>query len=188
LLKKNIKTPLIALYIIASMRRLFIIAALCVHPVTSFINFRSRFSKNLNIFNENEEIKPSSSSDFTINTSLPIYTHTTAATDTTDTTDAIYTTATTDIYDETTAVYDETTAVYDETTATYVEQIIVEITETDTETATESDTSEPKIIYIEFTPEEYKEYYIAVSERRHRLWDNIANDNTDEPATTDEEN
>jgi hypothetical protein len=59
----------------------------------------------------------------------------------------------------------------------------VEITETDTE----SNTSDPKTMYIEFTPDEYKEYYIAVTERRHRLWA-TANNITDEAAAADEEN
>jgi hypothetical protein len=137
--------------------RLFIVAAICLHlqTVSSFLSFRSKFSKNLNLFKEEINQTPTMA-DFTTNTS-PTF-------------------QSTDIYDEPTPIhiYDEPTPIhiYDDVTATEYE-----VYEESEVMPTESPVSE--IIYIEFTPDEYKEYYIAVKEYRYRQWnstDNIVND------------
>jgi hypothetical protein len=133
--------------------RLFIVAAICLHlqTVSSFLSFRSKFSKNLNLFKEEINQTPTMA-DFTTNTS-PTF-------------------QSTDIYDEPTPIH-----IYDEPTATEYEEFTPTVYEESEVMPTESPVSE--IIYIEFTPDEYKEYYIAVKEYRYRQWnstDNIVND------------
>jgi len=124
----------------------FIIVTLCIYSVTSFMGYntiRSKFSKNIQLFNEEQNVSNDSENEN-------------------------YFQISTEIYDE---EVDNCTS--DEAATFESEQIVIN---TESESKEELFNTEPPIVptdmvNIQMTPEEYKEYFIAVTERRKRIWE-----------------
>jgi hypothetical protein len=104
---------------------------------------RSKFSKNIQLFNEEQNVSNDSENEN-------------------------YFQISTEIYDE---EVDNCTS--DEAATFESEQIVIN---TESESKEELFNTEPPIVptdmvNIQMTPEEYKEYFIAVTERRKRIWE-----------------